>query len=404
MPTPGQHCIRLSGIAVRGRNAVLTLIFAVTLAVATTTSAQAQTFTKLHDFTGGRDGRGPYAPLFRDSAGNLYGSTTAGGTNGCGVGCGTVFKVNASGHESILHRFTDETNDGGLPYTSLIRDKAGNLYGTTETGGTFETGTVFKLSPTGKITLLYSFTAGNDGGIPAGGLIQDAAGNLYGTTELGGTSGLGSVFKVSPTGKETVLHSFAGADGALPYLTSLVMDAKGNLYGVTQQGGASNFGVVYKLSKSGKFTVLHSFAGGTSDGCEIFGTPAMDKSGNLYGTAEACGAFSEGMVWKVSSKGIETVLHNFHDSDLNDGAFPYAGVILGTNGTLYGVTIVGGNPGYGTVYELSTSGGITILHNFAGTDGVNPYGGVIRDANGNLYGTTFNGGSDNVGTVWKLAP
>lgn len=384
----------------RATNALLAFAILLGLVPVTTPSAQAQTFTDLHDFIGS-DGGLPQAGLVRDSKGNLYGTTTVGGS----VDQGVVFKVDASGHESVLHTFTAAPTDGGAPHAALIRDKAGNLYGTTTGGGAYGAGTVFKLSNTRKFTLLYSFTGGSDGAAPYGGVIQDNVGNLYGDTQSGGNStGLGVVFKLSKTGKLTVLHNFSGPDGANPYLTSLIMDAKGNLYGVTQQGGASNFGVVYRVSKSGKFTLLHSFAGGTGDGCEAMGTPAMDKAGNLYGTTEACGSSSEGTVWKLSKNGSETVLHNFDDSDNNDGAFPYAGVIMDAKGNLYGDTQVGGID-YGTVYELSPDGAITILHDFVGgsADGANPYGGLIRDAPGNLYGTTQNGGN-NYGTVWKLAP
>jgi len=183
----------------------------------------------------------------------------------------------------------------------------------------------------------------------------------------------------------------------------LLMDAKGNLYGVTAQGGASNKGVVFKLSKNGRLTVLHSFVGGKADGCYPYGTPAMDAKGNLYGTTYMCGTANAGVVWKVGAKGTENVLHNFAGGS-SDGAYPYAGVIMDAKGNFYGDTAYGGSSGDGTVYELNKKGKLTLLHSFAGSDGESPIGGLIRDAKGNLYGTAYEGGSDLYGTVWKLTP
>jgi uncharacterized repeat protein (TIGR03803 family) len=249
-------------------------------------------------------------------------------------------------------------------------------------------------------------------------LIRDAKGNLYGTTSGGGgtgchsSHGCGTVFKLHPTGKETVLHRFAGPDGANPF-SGVIMDTTCNLYGVTAGGGDLNCGggygcgVVYKLSKSGKFTVLHSFAGGATDGCSPFGTPAMDSNGNLYGTAWECGPLGVGIVWKLSNTGTETVLHNFSYGP-SDGAYPGSGVLLDASGNLYGNTWEGGASGVGTVYKLDTSGTLTLLHSFAGPEGSSPVGGLIQDAQGNFYGTAEYGGSGvcngGCGTVWKLTP
>jgi uncharacterized repeat protein (TIGR03803 family) len=213
-----------------------------------------------------------------------------------------------------------------------------------------------------------------------------------------------AVFKLSKSRKETVLHSFTGgsSDGAYPYFTGLFMDPKGNLYGVTYDGGASSKGVVYKLRKSGAFTLLHSFAGGKTDGCYATGAPAMDTTGNLYGTTHACGSSNLGIVWKLSEKGAETVLHNFGPSDAE---YPFAGVIMDANGNLYGETSFGGPYGAGTVFELNQMGTLTLLHSFlSSSDGAVPEGGLIRDVQGNFYGTAFYGGSDGYGTVWKLTP
>jgi len=357
--------------------------------------AQAQTFSTLYTFTGGTDGGLPFASLLRDSKGNLYGTTTNFGSSGLGV----VFKVNPKGIETVLHAFGYA--DGASPYSNLIQDTAGNLYGTTAAGGASGAGTVFKITPGKKESVLYSFTGGTDGETPMGGLVRDGSGNLYGTTETGGSGGLGNVFKLSKAGKLTVLHSFTGSDGANPYLTALLLGSKGNLYGVTQFGGASNLGVIYRVTTKGKFKVLHQFAGGTEDGCDPMGIPVMDKSGNLYGTTEACGSSSYGTIWELTAQGVETVLHNFIATD---GALPYAGVVMDGEGNLYGDTWVGGASGYGTVYMLSAAGGITLLHSFDETDGANPIGGVILDSQGTLFGTTSVGGAYYDGTVWSLVP
>jgi uncharacterized repeat protein (TIGR03803 family) len=177
------------------------------------------------------------------------------------------------------------------------------------------------------------------------------------------------------------------------------MDKNGNLYGVTQTGGAFGWGVVYDLNRKGRLTVLHSFAGGTAggtkDGCEPSGTPAMDTDGNLYGTTYLCGSSNEGIVWKLSNKRTETVLHNFVGFP-KDGQYPIAGVVMDAAGNLYGTTSEGGTSGPGTVYELNKKHVLTLLHSFHGSDGENPLGGVTMDRNGNLYGTTV------LGTVYEL--
>jgi uncharacterized repeat protein (TIGR03803 family) len=340
--TPQQSILKI-----RLRAAIATMTLAVVLVPGVTAQSQAQTFTVLHNFAGGSsDGASPYAGLLRDAAGNLYGTTTVGGSSNDG----TVFKVDTSGTESVVHSFSGA--DGQYPYAGVIMDAKGNLYGTTANGGTgcsgTGCGTVFELRPKAggrwEETVLHKFTAAPDGAYPFG-LIQDAQGNLYGATEIGGTNVIfGTVFKVSKAGKETVLHSFAGSpsDGAFPYLAGLLMDTKGNLYGGTFEGGdsRSNGGAVYKLGKSGALTVLHNF-GNSTDGFEAIGTPAMDKRGNLYGTTYTGGSSGLGSVWKVSKNGKETVLHSFAGGT-SDGKYPYAGVILDAKGNLYGVTTEGG--------------------------------------------------------------
>lgn len=305
----------------------------------------------------------------------------------------------------MLYSFTGKT-DGASPLAPVVIDAAGNLYGTTEAGGSSGLGTVFKVEAGGTETVLHSFAGGTtDGCNPGGALIEDAAGNLYGTTNKCGASNVGTVFKVEPSGTETVLHSFTGdtSDGSYPYLTSLLIDKKDNLYGVAQNGGTARVGVVYELSKSGTLTVLHSFLAGTKDGCYPYGTPTMYK-GVLYGTTQGCGSSGKGTVWKVTKKGKEKLLHSFLGGP-TDGAGPYAGVILDATGNLYGDTLAGGSVGLGTVYELSKTGVLTLLQSFDGYTGSSPYGGLIRDAAGNLYSTAFSGGSSGyAGVVWEVTP
>jgi uncharacterized repeat protein (TIGR03803 family) len=243
------------------------------LAALLTPPAQAQTYTVLHRFTGA-DGARPAATLIADPAGSLFGTTYAGGVSGYG----TVFKLDKTGL-TVLHSFTGGA-DGGTLLGSLVRDSAGNLYGTTESGGAGGLGTVFKLDATGTETVLHSFAGGSDGANPHAGLIRDAAGNLYGTTKFGGPSGDGVVFKVDKSG-ERVLHSFTGTDGAKP-AAALIQDSAGNLYGTTSFGGAAGAGTVFKLDTTGTETVLYSFSGG-ADGSNPFGL-IQDSSGNLYGT------------------------------------------------------------------------------------------------------------------------
>lgn len=406
----------ISKMRLGAASAALALAILLMLGVVTTQSAQAQTFTVLHNFFGSpKDGGGLYAGLVQDAAGNLYGTTEYGG-----AGPGTLFKVSQAGKESLSFKFTG-TRTGTHPYAQLIRDAAGNLYGTTYFGGDLSCGfhgnacgTVFKLSKTGKETVLYKFTGGTtDGCNPQGGLVRDKAGNLYGTTYGCGAAGLGTVFKLDTAGKETVLHNFSGepTDGANPQFTSLLLDVKGNLYGVTPIGGSVNncnygCGTLYKLSRSGTWTVLHNFAGFPTDGCTPYGTPALDKNSNVYGSTfrGGSGSGSVGTVWKVSQNGTESVLHNF-PADGSEGCNIYAGVIMDATGNLYGDTSAcGTHYGAGTVYELSKAGTLTVLHTFTISDGQTPSGNLIRDAKGDLYGTTYQGGNGGNGTVWKLTP
>jgi uncharacterized repeat protein (TIGR03803 family) len=407
------------------------LMSALLLGLVTLPVMQAQTFTTLYNFTGGQDGAGPDAGVIQDPAGDLYGTTYQGGDLNRNAltlyGGGVVFRMDTTGKETVLYTFCSQPNcvDGADSGTPVTRDKAGNIYGTTQDGGSGGEGTVFKVDTAGNETVLHSFTGGSDGFNPGQGVIMDKAGNLYGTTQFGGAYGCqygpygcGTIFRVDSAGDFTILHAFTGtsSDGANPGSGHLTMDKLTNLYGVTPNGGSTECysghgcGVLYKLSKKGTFTVLHRFARSTTDGCYPYGSVLRDKTGNFYGTTQYCGSTGNGTIWKVSKKGKETILHNFAGGT-SDGCSPFAGVSRDSKGNLYGVTAGCGANGYGALYELSAKGRLTLLHSFDGTVGYPPSGEVLRTVEGTLYGTTSLGSTGNncthgygCGTVWSYVP
>ncbi len=337
------------------------------------------------------DGSFPYGGVLPDGEGNLYGTAVFGGTAGDGI----VYKIDSTGRETVLHNFTGP--DGSEPEAGVIRDSEGNLYGTTRVGGTANAGVVFKVDPSGNETVLHSFTGGDDGNSPYAGVIRDSAGNLYGTTGSGGAGcpspGCGVVYKLDTARNLTVLYAFTGgADGGFP-TGSLTGDSAGNLYGTTNGGGNTcNCGVVFKLDRSGNETVLYTFTGTDGDGPQA--GVIRDSAGNLYGTTDFGGTDGYGVVYKVDASGRETVLYDFTDGA--DGANPYAGVIRDSAGNLYGTTLYGGNvaacpatfftpAGCGVVFKLDTAGNETALYSFTGgADGSVPVAGVIRNPAGIL--------------------
>jgi uncharacterized repeat protein (TIGR03803 family) len=311
--------------------------------------------TVLYSFCASRnctDGAFPGAGLLLDKAGNLYGTTLSGGTSGHGV----VFKLAASGKERVLHGFAGNRMDGTSPQAGLITDPAGNLYGTTTYGGSFDDGIVFKLNKAGKETVLHNFTGGADGGNPQyGSVVRDAAGNLYGTTYTGGSfscgggDGCGTVFKLDKTGKEIVFHNFSSQQDGQTY-AGLIRDAAGNFYGTTAFGGPTANGVVFKLDATGTETILHSFTGGTDGGFPYAGL-VRDTAGNLYGTTQSGGASGWGVVFKLDASGTETVLYSFTGG--TDGGLPYGDLIRDGAGNLYGTTNVGGASNFGVVFKVT---------------------------------------------------
>jgi uncharacterized repeat protein (TIGR03803 family) len=356
--------------------------------------------TTLHSFLGGNDGANPYSGVLL-ADGNLYGTTYQGGASNAGI----VYEISPSGTERVLYSFTGGA-DGGNPYAGVIADSAGNLYGTTYKGGAFGYGTVYKLTPAGQETVLYSFSGGADGANPYAGVIWDPSGNLYGTALYGGvttcTYGCGVVYKLSPTGQQTVLYSFSSQNhgAGWPY-AGVIRDSAGNLYGTASGGGEKNGGEVYEISAAGTYSVLYSFF--------INGGPAVpkgglvrDSSGNLYGTTEQYNLTGLGAVYKLEAGGHIKLLYTFPGSgdNTNMGSMN-AGVILDSQGNLYGTTPYGGTQGM--AYKLSSSGAETTLYNFTpAPGGTIAFAGVTRDAAGNLYGATQKGGASNAGVVYRV--
>jgi len=400
----------------RGRVLCPVLAFAMLAAL---DRADAAGFKQLYGFTGGADGAAPYGALIADDAGNLYGTTSAGGA----YGYGTVFRIAPGGTETVLYAFTGQA-DGGTPYAGLVADSQGNLYGTTWAGGDLNCGsdsgyfmgcgTVFKVAPDGSETVLYAFEGGSDGDNPDSTPIIDGAGNLFGTTANGGAQN-GTVFRNSPAGTETQLYVFKGypGDGAGPH-AGLVADKQGNLYGTTVGGGdgcpPAGCGTVFKLAPDGTVTILYAFAGG-SDGSDPFAGLFAGKHGDFYGTTELGGAGTGcpggcGTVFNVTPTGEETVLHSFTGG--SDGAVPQSVPIADKQGNLYGTTVQGGSANVGTVFKLAPNGTETILVSFSpsGSYGASPYGSLIMDDKGNLYGTATLGGTGDClsgcGTVFEI--
>jgi uncharacterized repeat protein (TIGR03803 family) len=355
--------------------------------------------------------------LILDQAGNLYGTTVVGGT-GCSV-CGTVFeltpKAGGSWTKKVLHNFN--VTNGAEPYAGLIFDPSGSLYGTTYEGGGQNLGTVYKLTPSHggwAERVLYSFKPGRDGGgfKPSAGLIFDSSGNLYGTTSSGGASS-GTVFRLTPGSggawTENVLYQFTGGDDGGNPAGGVILDAEGNLYGMTPYGGSGCYcGVVFELTPnadgSWKENVLHTFTGGDDGGSPGLGSLVMDTAGNLYGTTGSGGLYAFGTVFKLApSTGNwkETVLHSFKG---RSGDIPYGSLIFDSLGDLYSTTTYGRNSvcteGGGIVFKLApnSNGGWNerVLHTFGDHPGANPFAGVIFDPAGNLFGTTA---GDDLGTT-----
>jgi uncharacterized repeat protein (TIGR03803 family) len=414
----------------------------------------------LYSFTGsigqpGVNGVNPSAGLILGSDGYLYGTTgviNSPGENGGGAyQRGTIFRLRpAGGVESVLYSFgAGGDSDGTGPTSRLIQDSEGNFYGTTVSGGAYNQGTVFKISPVGVETWLYSFSGdgpgpgepGEDGSTPYAGLIVGNDSNFYGTTTVGGAYGYGTVFRITPEGVETVLYSFTEGnvcvnyvchfDGGQPW-APLILGHDGNFYGTTSSGGANDgAGTVFRITPDGTETLLYSFGGSplaaSADGRAPEAGLTLGSDGNYYGTTSFGGEYNSGIVFRVTPSGVETVLHSFsggyitaglgvHITDGGgvpgswDGATPsYGSLVQGSTGNFYGTTTLGGAYNSGSVFEIGPTGLELVLLSFSGaggiagsTDAANPYGGLLPVGASKFYGTTDAGGADNEGTVFSF--
>ena len=361
-------------------------------ALLTVRAQDVTTLTTLHSFTGGSDSAVPVAGLVQGSDGNFYGTANGGGQSG---DFGSVFRITPAGLLTTLHAFAGGT-EGAAPVGPLVQGRDGNFYGTTASGGAEGIGTVFRITPTGALTNLYSFTYGSDSPIsrPQSGLVLGNDGNFYGTTSnlLAGT-----VFQITPAGVLTTLHTFSDSDGFAP--NGLLLASDGNFYGTAAAGEDNGNGTVFQITPAGVLTVLHRFNFG--DGFYAEGSLVQGSDGNFYGATNQGGANALGTVFQVTPAGALTTLHSFNGSD---GEYPVAGLVQGSDGNFYGTTEGDGSTGYGTIFQLSPAGVLTNLYSFSGgMDGSLAAGGLVQGGDGSFYGTTAAGGADGMGTVFKLS-
>lgn len=408
----------------------LSAALALTIALALAQLAEAQTYNVVHNFTGGSDGANPIAGVTVDSAGNLYGTTSAAGRNGFG----TVYRLVRSGPNWLFYLvytfngLTQNSTDGSAPYSRVVIGPDGFLYGTTHSGGNGQgcralhgCGTVYSVKPKpGNIwvpweeTVLYQFGTYDGSNPDYGDLVFDQAGNLYGTTRNGGAYLQGAVYELTPSGgtwSEQVLYSFAGSpDGSAPF-SGPIFDQAGNLYGTTNAGGANGWGTAYQLKPSGPpwtENILHNFQGG-SDGIAPTGGVVFDAAGDLYGATQTGGAGGGGTVFELTPQSSGSWNLNPLYGFLGQGfAGQYRTVAMDNAGNLYGTTSGGGAHPWGSVFKLTRSNGgwtYSSLHDFTGgADGGTPYGSLVFDASGNLYGTTYAGGVNGQGVVFEISP
>jgi uncharacterized repeat protein (TIGR03803 family) len=402
------------------------LIAAMAMCVIATSVATAQEQVLYSFNSDGVYGINPYSSLIFDAAGNLYGTTYAGGSATCSAGqagCGTVFELSPDGDggwsEKVLYAFPSSGYDGAAPAAGLVFDAFGNLYGTTPAGGYTGYGTVFELSPetdgswTERVLHRFDYN-GKDGTQPYTALSIDASGNLYGATRAGGAYAYGTVFELKPSTDgnwiEKILHSFgSGTDGSTPE-SGLTLDHAGNLYGTTFYGGAYSHGTAFELSPGADGwteSVLHSFGNGT-DASYPTTSLIFDSAGNLYGASYGGGPLTGGTVFELSpgagGEWTEAILFNFIPKEMG---YPPGGIIMDSAGNLYGTLSLGGQYNAGTVFRLTrtSKGGWSgnLLHTFgSGTDAAGPLAAPVFDSTGHMYGTTVGGGTYGYGAVYEL--
>jgi uncharacterized repeat protein (TIGR03803 family) len=401
-PTRLRRTILVSGLELKmtKRMACIVILF-----YAATLPAPAQLTTLASfDKTDGRDPGWPASPFVQGTNGNLYGTTIAGGANDEG----TVFEISPAGKLVTLYSFCSQPScsDGAIPNAGLLQALDGNLYGTTNAGGRNNLGTIFEITPKGKLTTIYYFCSQSgcsDGANPSAGLVQGSDGNFYGTTAVGGSFGVGIVFKITKEGVLTTLASFDGSNGQGPAFGSLIQATDGNFYGTTLVGGANascgdtrGCGTIFRMTPHGELTSLYSFCTqpNCTDGFELYGGLVQGANGNFYGITTLGGANDYGTVYELARSGEFRTLHSF---DSSDGAYPEAALIQGTDGNFYGTTSGGGaNGDRGTVFQITPAGTLTTLYNFCSqsncSDGTGPFESLIQATNGEFYGTTFAGG------------
>jgi len=370
--------------------------------------AQSVFFTDLANFDY-TNGANPTAGLVQGTDGNFYGTTPYGGT-----GNGTVFKITPSGTLTTLYDFAG--SDGAIPFSGVLQASDGNFYGTTWGGGTncapYGCGTVFKVTPEGVLTTLHSFDD-NDGANPYGGLVQATDGNFYGTTWIGGFNNNGTVFKITSTGTLTTLHRFNGfSDGTNP--VGLMQATDGNFYGIAAETNSGYYSTIFKMTPGGVLTILYTFCQqpNCADGSSPNGL-IQASDGNFYATTYGGGAnCCYGTVFKMTLAGSLTTLYSFcSQPNCADGGNPLGRLLQSSDGNLYGTT--SSTPSNqcthcGTVFKITLTGGLTTLHTFDWTHGLQPEAGVIQATDGNFYGTTWGGGNlnactiDGCGTVFRL--
>ena len=394
---------------------------AVALSVATITS-QAQTFNNILSFDVS-NGDNPWGALIQGTDGNFYGTTSS----EYGSGYGSVFSLTSGGALTTVYSFCalPSCADGSYPIDGVIQASDGNFYGVTNAGGAKNDGTIFRLTPGGVLTTLYSFCAKTnctDGIYPSTGLVQASNGNFYGTTSYGGVMGFGTVYEITPAGQLTTIYSFCSAtncvDGQIPF-GQLIQAKDGNLYGTTYSGGTSlNYGTIYSISLTGKLTTIYSFCSlpNCVDGDSPYAGVVQSGSGGFFGTASLGGANGWGTVYKITPAGRFTVLHAFcAKTNCPDGKLPTSRLVQGSSGDFYGTTAFGGSgcpgsngySGCGTVYKITPAGRLTRLHAFDSADGANPQSALL-DVGGTFYGSTLEGGSSaacssGCGTLFSLS-
>jgi uncharacterized repeat protein (TIGR03803 family) len=365
------------------------------------TVASAQTYSVLFTYpvtSSGYDGILPPDVLSQGQDGALYTTNNSDGT----FNQGSVFKMSTSGQMTIIYSFCPVAGcvDGANPQGGVMLGFDGNLWGTTQIGGAHAAGTAFKVTPSGTLTKIWDFANGTDESVPFSAILQGQDTNYYGVSYGQYVGQYGAFFKITPSGTFSVLADFNYTDGALPNLPAQGTDQ--NFYGTAQLGGSSGLGVVYKATPAGVITVLHNFTGYPNDGTYPKGTLVQGNDGAFYGVTYEGGAHNLGIIFRITTSGAYTVLHSFAGYN-TEGSLSQAGLVLGTDGNFYGTTGAGGTKNLGTLYKVNSSGTVTSLYNFCDPtcNGYSPITPLVQHTNGKFYGNTT-GNSNGGGVFFSL--